>query len=590
MSKNLYPSIIFTSLCLASVAMSQTPSPPTRDVFADTWVCTDALGRVMPTNAEAGDAKPDKFAGIFYFLWLGHHGPDKVYDISEMLKANPDDPQFGPEGAFHWWGKPRFGYYRSDDEWVIRRHVQMLADAGIDVLICDVTNAFTYEKEVTALIKVIREIRSRGERAPGIAFITNSKHAATLTTLYDKWYKPGTYDDVWFKWQGKPLVMSNKEAVAREQLDYFTFRHSWAFTDKHARETWMGDGREKWPWIANYPQGYGWRDDEKKPEEVSVAIATHPIAGIGRSNLGKEQPPEGRNNPELGTYFAAQWERALELDPEFVFITGWNEWVAQRFFWGKPAKVGFVGYKKPGEGDSYFVDQFNEEFSRDAEPMAGGYGDNYWLQLAYNVRKFKGVRPLPAASGATSIDIGGAFNQWANVGPEYRDHLGETIARNHPGFGDAGQLVNKTGRNDIALAKVSADADNVYFYVETAAALSAPAGPTWMTLLIDTDGGRDTGWEGYDLIINRTPPAKGVATVEEQTGAGWTFRKLGQAKIRYEGNRLHIAVPKSLIGDRPFIDFKWVDHVPEPGNIADFLDQGDVAPSGRFNYRYTFTK
>ena len=32
----------------------------------------------------------------------------------------------------------------------------------------------------------------------------------------------------------------------------------------------------------------------------------------------------------MGYNFAEQWEYALDQDPEMIFITGWNEWVAQR--------------------------------------------------------------------------------------------------------------------------------------------------------------------------------------------------------------------------------------------------------------------
>jgi hypothetical protein len=39
------------------------------DVFADTWVATDALGRTVPGLDECGPVKPNKWVGIFY--WTG---------------------------------------------------------------------------------------------------------------------------------------------------------------------------------------------------------------------------------------------------------------------------------------------------------------------------------------------------------------------------------------------------------------------------------------------------------------------------------------------------------------------------------------
>ena len=87
-----------------------------------------------------------------------------------------------------------------------------------------------------------------------------------------------------------------------------------------------------------------------------------------------------------GHNFQEQWQRVFELNPPFVMVTGWNEWIAGR--WGKP------------DGPLVFVDQFDQEFSRDIEPMNGGHGDNYYFQLVANVRRYKGAPALPAASGA----------------------------------------------------------------------------------------------------------------------------------------------------------------------------------------------
>jgi len=46
-----------------------------------------------------------------------------------------------------------------------------------------------------------------------------------------------------------------------------------------------------------------------------------------------------------------------------------------------------------------YPDQFCDEYSRDIEPMKDGHGDNYYYQLAANIRKIKG------AGGKTSIGL-----------------------------------------------------------------------------------------------------------------------------------------------------------------------------------------
>ena len=42
-----------------------------RDLYSDTWVASDALGRKMPSFEEAGPVKNDqrRIAGIFYLTW-----------------------------------------------------------------------------------------------------------------------------------------------------------------------------------------------------------------------------------------------------------------------------------------------------------------------------------------------------------------------------------------------------------------------------------------------------------------------------------------------------------------------------------------
>jgi len=71
--------------------------------------------------------------------------------------------------APHYWSEPRFGYYRPDDARVIRKQMQMLGDAGVDVLILDATNGFTYDAEREALCLVLEQMQAEGRRVPQIA-------------------------------------------------------------------------------------------------------------------------------------------------------------------------------------------------------------------------------------------------------------------------------------------------------------------------------------------------------------------------------------------------------------------------------------
>ena len=142
----------------------------------------DDLGRVLSDNSVVGDVK-ERQVGIFYFLWMGEHGRGGPYDNSAIVESYPDAIKSeenwlaaggGPRGAHHFWGEPLLGYYLSEDEWVMRKHLQMLTDAGVDFIVFDATNAFTYDARVRELIEIWHEYLEMGVDVPKLAFYTNS--------------------------------------------------------------------------------------------------------------------------------------------------------------------------------------------------------------------------------------------------------------------------------------------------------------------------------------------------------------------------------------------------------------------------------
>ncbi|MBA3939330.1 MAG: hypothetical protein H0X38_17915 [Planctomycetes bacterium] len=513
-----------------------------------------------------------------------------------MLRADPVDPHYGPEHAYHWWGEPLFGHYRSNDEWVIRKHAQMLTDAGVDAVFFDVTNGPTYLDTVFSICRIYREIRAAGGRTPQISFICWSGGPRVVQTLYDELYGKGLYSELWFRWLGKPLILAPLHVddakappphdLDAKLVDFFTIRQSWAWTKG---QTWFGDGKDRWAWLDRHPQNPGWHDAPDKPEQMPVGVAGHPIDNLGRSFHDGAEPASGKRDTAAGACFAEQWQRALAVDPQFVFVTGWNEWVAMRFVHHGDSGPDMLG-RKAHDGGSFFVDTYDQEFSRDIEPMRGGHGDDFYYQLAENIRRFKGGRPLPKASAPRRMVVGDDFSAWAGVGPDYCDDIEDVRQRSHPGFGDSGLLVDDSARNDLDTMKVARDADNVAFYARTRQSLTASTGHHWMLLFLDTDGDHRNGWNGYDFVLNRT--IHGGKTVLERCLPGWKFATVAELPFTVHGNELQMVIPRALLGvdaqKGPLsIDFKWADGVGDSGDLTDWLGQGDVAPNGRFNYRFT---
>ena len=113
------------------------------------------------------------------------------------------------------------------------------------------------------------------------------------------------------------------------------------------------------------------------------------------------------------------------------------------------------------------MDQYNSEFNRCIQPMRDGYTDNYYMQMAQNIRKYKGIRPIPELKGLQPIQIDGQFADWEAVTVEYRDTIGDTFHRDYPGYGGL-HYTNRSGRNDIVTCKVAVDAEQVCFLARPA--------------------------------------------------------------------------------------------------------------------------
>ena len=602
---------LVTGCCLLGATMLSAQSQGTqndtlyRDLQSDTWVATDALGRSLPGYAECGPRKENRFVGMFYFVTHNNNGAKEgPYNVTEILAADPVNPRWG--GGTHYWGEPETGYYIMKDEWMIRRHARQLVDAGVDVIILDNTNDRIYKDVFVFIADVFRKMRAEGEKTPQIACLASQN---SVMQLWDEIYSRGLYADLWFRWKGKPLLMFGQHIIGDRQLmddvrfpkeitDFFTIRQSWAWTTLK----WYDNGHDEWPWVDHYPQSVGWHESPDRPEYVPVAVAQHPLSNIGRSFKDGVEPERNEYDvtpvTDRGLYFDQQWQRALEVDPEFVFVTGWNEWTAGQmtrtnqdyeeemkkwdFFPG--AKCG-KGGREVRMGEGYFIDQYNQEYSRDIEPMKGGHSDNYYYQLVANVRKYKGVeRPEPVGATVT-IDMEGDFDQWRWVKKSYYDHVGDVTHRNSPGNFAAGPYINETGRNDIVESKVARDDDYVYFYVKTADALTPHTDPYWMLLFIDADKSHETGWEGYDLLVNAEFKNDRTSTVKTYDGESWSGSK-GVA-FRYEGNEMMVRVPRSYFGSGKLaFDFHWADGIQKLSDIEEFFLNGDQAPSRRANYRF----
>jgi hypothetical protein len=576
--------------------------------FIAVWMCfcgqliaqplagTDDLGRVLLQHETVGDPKPNRQVGIFYWLWHNrvHWSVSGNYwDLSEMYAAHPeimkvenaDSPLWGTGGVYYW-GQPIHGYYFSADYWVALRHIQLLADAGVDFLYIDATNGEEYGKDGHVLMTAMDAVRAQGKNPPKIVFYTRPyndvrkgrESHSTMQKVYDTYYKPGApyrHPECWYYLEGKPLLIGGEDAAkCTDFQDFFTYREAeWPTGEKYLINAW--------PWISWTRPQVVHVNKRGEEEAISVSIAQHPnfIAGMGGSafygnkdNWGRSYRNGEHGKPEdllYGYNNQEQWDYAIEQDVPVVLFTGWNEWVTGR---NKPSN------QYP---DMFsFCDQASPEYSRDAEPtLTAGMKDTYYMQLVNNIRRYKGVEALPAASAPKTIRN---FGDWTDVQPAYTDYTDDTALRNHPATPKEPEIIytNNTGRNDFHLLKVARDNKQVFFYAETVEKITPVEGDNWMRLYIDTDRDFNTGWKGYDYRV-----VKGK-TLQRYTDGGW--KNVCGIDRRISGNKLQLTVPANYIrrADNTIdMEFKWSDNM-QAEDPMDWYVNGDAAPGARFNYWY----
>lgn len=611
------------------------------EVKPDTWTAVDGLGRNLIKYDDAGDKREDKTVAMFYWSWHYSQAGKGTYEVTNVqkhislfpdAKNNFTHPSW--EGAKkYFWDEPVFGYYKTDDKYVLRKHAEMLADAGVDVIVFDCTNNTALFKEsYTAIFEVFEQAKKDGVNVPKVAFMlgfgdTGSVRDETvkkLTSLYNNIYRDGNYKDHWFMMNGKPFIMAWKSCLDLTDPEQLTIYKTFEYRANEAAYQTVDTSKaiQKWSWCSVYPQaknGLGTKrvvidgitKSVRTIEEIAVSVAQNysrnglvamndyrgGVFGRGYANgnysytydFRGEEKTVFANTKEAylyGTNFQQQWDYAIENDPSLVFITGWNEWTMGRF--------------ETWQGSTNaFPDEYNDEFSRDIEPTTGILKDNFYYQLVENVRRYKGMDKPEYATVAThansTINIGAGSAQWEEIATENSHYVGNVGDRNALGYGNV-QYTSNTMRNDIVNTKVAYDNDNIYFMVETAEPLTSSSDPAWMRLFIDTDTLNKNGnWEGFEFVVNRLSPSGDKAIVEASTG-GWNFTEVAKADFSVKGNQLELAIPRAALGldgtKAPVFNYKWADNTradgadEDSGDILDFYRYGDVAPGGRFAFTF----
>ncbi len=603
-------------------------------------------GNVSPRSVKTGG----KYVGMFYFMWLGQDWGN-IYDISKLLEqsGNPSDTtnklwalpkqanydaSASPLNAFHYFEEPLYGYYASWDQWVIRKHLQLLSFAGIDYLYLDFTNANMngknpvnlYPKATYALMDTILEMQAEGYNVPQIVpmVCNNTQSDQTIMNVvewvYNNYYAYNDfkYKSCWFTADpvrnpsGKPLLAAysfNKDLLSNKEIgDAFWVRYT------------------RWPTLvteSSYKNGFPWMDyslPQKNYDGImNVSIAQH-IDGNwsseaylarykdnalykyrGRGAYQNQTTAVETDSVENAAYnpnFISQWRNVLNYSGKdevwMVNVTGWNEWVAQKL--------------NLNNKYASFVDTFNVAFSRDIEMMRdGGYEDNAYLSLCQYVREFKYGKEDKKSQTAmwkrTTVDYKN-ISDWDKVSAKYIDFGGDAVNRNVKSAANKYTYVDNSARNDIDYVKIANDSKYLYVLVAAKSDITAhTAGDTdWMNLWIST--GAKNSWKNYNYLINRMPE-NGVTSIEAlgaSKGKINAVRTNADADYYVEGKFISYRISLEALGitSASEIGIKVTDNIYankdsdkndgvgvfEFGDINAFYYGGDSAPMGRLNYAY----
>ena len=570
-------------------------------------VGTDDFGRViLPVD---GKVNSDRYVGMFYFLTLGQHANHTgIYDINKITYEGTYNKAFTeyntpitPVGSAHFWGEPVWGYYNSEDPWVMRKQIEMLTMAGVDFLVLDTTNNVLYENVTATLFELLLEYQSAGWDVPKVVYYLG-KHdvgadANVFKRVYNIFYANDTYKSLWFcpNDPEKPMIIAPDNVIAR-------FKSSSDAEEKGFAEFF--DYRvTQWPTAAPvnepvYEYGAPWIEFElpQRIQEgwINVSIAQHVTVCMtdtknsrGRGwhptalKKGKWKGENDHENWRQNLNFQAQWNTVLEMPPEqratdarFVFLTGWNEWVAEKL--------------RGGNNDYFTVDTFNAEYSRDIEPSrSSGMKDYAYFQTIMNIHADNYAPAVHYEYPATTPDISGDDAVWASA-PTYRDFTGECADRNFKAM--AGDIVYKdtTGRNDIDTISILRDEQYLYFRVMCAEDITAHvAGDEgWMNIWLKTANAGDELFCGYEYVINRQ-----VSGNQSEIIAA-NGESVGKADVNVYGKVMIVRIPLDAIGldqNNYQIEFKVTDNVQDMENDPlNLYSTGDAAPIGSLNFSFGY--
>ncbi|MBI2395763.1 MAG: hypothetical protein HYV09_39730 [Deltaproteobacteria bacterium] len=463
------------------------------DATADAPTDWPTDGTDAPGDSPTPDAKPlDPIAeslvgadvpsprvGMFYLVW---HAPPATAmraiaakgattTVEDVLRSGGTKKladvlqSSGLEGeamAFHYHVRPKLGFYCiyrarpgetghvadcPDIEKTLTAHAAQLVAAGVDHVVLDATNLTGIDRAgdllqlrpTEVLFEEWAKLRAKGIKTPQIAVWHAIPSGSTQWKGYEKLYQDPAYDGLVLrdKKSGKKVFFivdppdsgrfPDASIVSALNADGFLVQRMWtidktdASIDRWAFMSWCKDGGKITTSVVGAPPC-------NQPHTIKSALGTA-IAVAPSFQTGYASLPFGGAGRLTGLTFRRQWATAFAVKPEWVFISGWNEFTAQPQPnpYGSDPFARSVGLEEDPTGSRLFVDTFGAELGRDIEPTEE-YGDAYYELTRSCVRVFKANAKTGAGGcGDPSESCCDTTEQWSNVWTLFHAGVNDTL-------------------------------------------------------------------------------------------------------------------------------------------------------------------
>lgn len=207
--------------------------------------------------------------------------------------------------------RPSLGWYESTDAAIIDAQIDQLDASGIDFVIVQI---IAEDSELWATAhRFFERLKGRRLRAAVMLDGLYTTPASDATAWIEKARRELTGHSNYLWLRGQPLVLLYSARLDASVPGTLLRNVYWAEAYGQGQNPFNSDGLllpHDWPFWAPTPQPI-----------VNGVVPI--IPGYSDSHLAREQSMEHARDD--GRMYHEQWQRALELRPEFILVYSWNE-------------------------------------------------------------------------------------------------------------------------------------------------------------------------------------------------------------------------------------------------------------------------